>query len=109
MFTVKVHGADGVINLYRAETIEVIRKGDHYEDGIYLDRQTPELTPEEIAEFERQSNLAGQGRCDPPKPISFAKHIILFGGDATQAAMARRGGRVWIMNETGATVDTYEL
>lgn len=53
----------------------------------------PELSPEEIAEFEKQSNLAGQGRTDAPAPL---RHPT-------------PRPTVWVMNENGATVARYDL
>lgn len=93
MFTVKHRCAEtGAEYLYSAERIEVIRKGDHFEDGIYLDREPVEPpTPEN------------------PQPTQTAKHIILLAGYQTEGAKARIGGKVWVMNESGATVAQYDL
>ena len=111
MFTVKVQHANGVEELYSASTIRVVgptipsetqsdklikprrlEPGEtlafHFTDGIYLD---PENTPA----------LEGGGHC--------SSTVILFGSDHTDAAKARKGGRVWVMNENGATVASYFL
>lgn len=104
-FTVKFRSsaAEGDTEiLYSAETVEVIYPGNAVagsaqtsnwdQAGIYLDREPPSLpTPGE------------------PTAPRCAKHIILFGGDHTSEAQARRGGRVWVMNDAGATVANIEL
>lgn len=92
MFTIKHRESPALGGgefLYSAETIEVVRKGDHFEDGIFLDREPPPAPEEDRTRF--------------------SKHIILFGGDQTHGAIARQGGKVWVMNEQGATVATYDL
>lgn len=112
MFTIKVRAADGTETIYSAETIEVVggpncspmvthAVGDTgqraapaatvYEEGIFLDREAIPLDPS-----------------DPNSPRS-AKYVIQFGGDETATRAARKGGKVWIMNEAGATVATYDL
>lgn len=50
-------------------------------------------TPEEIAEFEKQSGLAGQGKVPAPAPIKgwFPRPTL------------------WVMNASGATVAKYDL
>lgn len=95
MFTVKHRAADGVITLHTCETVEVVRMENvgeaYFNDGIFLDRDPIPLDPS-----------------NPNSPRS-AKHIIAFGGEQTEAAKRRKGGRVWIMNEAGNTVDAYDL
>jgi hypothetical protein len=109
-FTVKHRcAATGGEYLYSAETIEVVwpgaaksvsageqagsgsdeSLGNYFESGIFLDREPPPAPCEDRTRF--------------------SKHIIQFGGDQTQGAKARKGGKVWVMNEAGATVATYEL
>lgn len=53
----------------------------------------PEPSPEAIAEFEKQSNLAGQGLANAPGPLM-------------QSAPRPS---LWVMNEQGATVAKYDL
>lgn len=108
-FTVKVHLPNGDESLYTCDTVDVIggpnvlppieRKfeaprqnpaRDMYSEGIYLDRTEQLSTPGE-------------------PPIYGASHIIQFGGDETADRQARKGGKVWVMNEQGATVGTYDL
>lgn len=100
IFTIKHHESDilgGGDHLYGADEIRIIRKGSHFEDGIYLD---PEPTQPPVP------NVPG----DPPVDMPPMAHkVILFGGDQTSEAIARQGGRVWIMNEAGNTVASYEL
>jgi hypothetical protein len=105
MFTVKHRDANGVETIHSAETIEVVPPNIYGvaqgsgeagasnwdQAGIFLDRDQVPLIP-----------------TDQLSPRA-AKHIILFGGDHTEAAEARKGGKVWVMNEAGATVATYEL
>jgi len=93
MFTVKVQHANGLEELYSAERIHVIHPSHNCSNaasnwdkaGIYLDPET--FDEEGIA----------------------AREIILFGGDQTDAAKARKGGRVFVMNAQGATVAMYYL
>jgi hypothetical protein len=106
-FTVKVRAANGAETLYSCETVTVIggpgcnpvysageqqagAQRDMYEEGIYLDREEHP-----------------QGPGEPP--LITAPHIIQFGGDETSDRAARKGGKVWVMNEQGATVATYDL
>ena len=93
MFTIKHRESPALGGgefLYSAETIEVVRKGDHFEDGIFLDREMQPRAPDE-------------------PPFFTSKHIILFGGDETIDRVERKGGKVWVMNEQGSTVATYDL
>lgn len=101
MFTVKVRDAAGVESIYSAETIEVVplvqvaSSEDHPshtnwdEAGIFLDRE--------------------MDTSDPDALLYTSQHIIQFGGDHTESARQRRGGKVWVMNAHGATVATYAL
>lgn len=109
MFTVKVRAANGAESLYSCETVTVVggpnatlpaealtdpsKRPSMYEEGIYLDREVHHCAPGE----------------KPHDPFYTAKHIIQFGGDETDDRIARRGGKVWVMNEAGATVATYDL
>lgn len=101
MLTIKVRSAPGLggeEEIYEAESIRVIRTGDMYRDGIYLDPTVGEIEPP----------AAG----DPPtaqEPPILAKHVILFGHDRTDAGIKRQGGKVWVMNGHGETVATYDL
>jgi hypothetical protein len=109
MFTVKVHESlalGGNEYLYSAERIEVVYPGlvkaagdaqgasNIYEAGIYLD-------PEHYPKPGEEENYEG--------PKRFSQHVILFGHDATRSGTERKGGKVWVMNEHGATVATYDL
>lgn len=102
-FTVKVRLPNGDESLYACDTIAVIggpnaitnlansdKPRDMYSEGIFLDRTEQLSAPGE-------------------PPIYGASHIIQFGGDETSDRQARKGGRVWVMNEDGATVATYDL
>lgn len=91
MFTVKYRDSDGTETLYSAEKVEVEHKGDVWGDGIFLDRDPPS---------DPDSN-------DPVTRMS--REIILFSHNETAAAEARAGGKVWVMNEAGATVAVYDL
>lgn len=97
-FTVKHRAADGTETIHSCETVTV-RGGpsypherDMYSEGIYLDPgvEYPMLEGELT-------------------DVATAKHIIQFGGDETDDRKARKGGKVWVMNEAGATVATYDL
>lgn len=90
MFTVKVRDADGTTRLYSARSIVVKRDDDHFSDGIYLDPH------DEIGDDGKHIYTGGE-------------QVILFGSTATDAAQSRRGGKVWVMNAQGATVDSYDL
>jgi hypothetical protein len=107
MFTVKVRAANGGETLYSCETIDVIggpgsspvftagelaqgARRDMYEEGIFLDREMDSSAPGE-------------------EPHYTSKHIIQFGGDETSSRQARKGGKVWVMNEQGSTVASYDL
>jgi hypothetical protein len=98
-FTVKVRLPNGDESLYACDTIDVIggpdslEGRDMYEEGIFLDR-TPDSIPPNAAD---------------PVARYTSRHIIQFGGDETADRQTRRGGKVWVMNEAGATVATYEL
>lgn len=99
-FTVKHRAADGTETLYACDTITVIGGPEWarpidvarnmYEEGIFLDREQQCSAPDE--------------------PVFFtSKHIIQFGGDETSDRAARKGGKVWVMSESGATVASYDL
>ena len=108
MFTVKSRAADGTETIYSCETVTVIGgpswlpnvavaqpgtplpKRDMYQEGIFLDREMQPRAPDE-------------------PPFFTSKHIILFGGDETIDRVERKGGKVWVMNEQGSTVATYDL
>lgn len=110
MFTIKERDSAALGSnerLHEAEHVEIVWPGPSKETpgasnwdeaGIYLDPEPPQW----IAPEERDPS----GREFRPR---MAKHVILFGGDQTSAAEARKGGRVWIMSSSGATVATYEL
>lgn len=104
-FTVKVRDSVAMgegESLFSCDHIEVIWPSSHKvaassdqqsnwdQAGIYLD---PEPTP--------AANDKGY--------TLFAKHVILFGGDHTSTSEKRKGGKVWVMNEAGSTVATYDL
>lgn len=105
-FTVKVRDSQAMgegESLFSCDHIEVVWPASHKvagstDDlkpnwdtaGIYLD---PVPMP---ADNDKGYTLSG-------------KHIILFGGDHTERAEKRKGGRVWVMNEAGSTVATYDL
>lgn len=112
MFTVKVRESEALganEYLYSAERIEVVWPGparsaangapavegatNIYEAGIFLD---PHHEP--VSEEEGHS-----------PSIRMASHVILFGHEATSSGELRKGGKVWVMNEHGATVATYDL
>lgn len=100
-FYVKVRSAGGndavssggTETLYQCESVHVERNQppDMYKDGIFLDRDSVPLDPRS------------------EEPVYGAKHIIQFGGDETDTRKARKGGRVWVMSESGSTVATYDL
>ncbi len=101
MFTVKVRDSEalgGKERLYSAEHIETIfphrgslaAAANWDKAGVYLD---PEHTPQE----------------GTAEPLVSAKHVILFGGDYSDDGLKRQGGQVFITNEHGATVATYDL
>lgn len=108
MFTVKVRDPDGTEAIYAAKTIDVVHPriytaedqtkdpaqtagaSNIYECGIFLDREPAPQVPG-----------AAMTR--------FSQHIIQFGHDATLAGQERKGGKVWVMNEAGATVASYDL
>lgn len=99
MFTIKLRASDALGNeeeIYEAASIRVIRTGDIYKDGIYLDPKIGDVPP----------TAAGDTPQDAP---IFADTVILFGHDKTQAGVDRQGGKVWVMNGHGETVATYEL
>jgi hypothetical protein len=83
MFTIKVRDADGTTRLYSANKIVVKRDGDRFTDGIYLDPH------DEIGLDGKRIYIGGE-------------EVILFSTDAS-------GGKVWVMNAQGATVDQYDL
>jgi hypothetical protein len=98
MFTVKVQHADGREELHSAKAILNIPACNGPADanwdkaGLYLD-------PDPLPSPGRNINDCMMG----------AREIILFGGDHTAEAQARKGGKVWVMNAQGATVATYDL
>ena len=98
MLTIKVRHerASGAVveEIYEAASIKVIRNGDIYEEGIYLDPKLGELPPNAPADA---------------SPPLWADQVILFGHDQTQAGIDRKGGKVYVMNGHGETVATYEL
>ena len=106
MFTVKERLPDGTENIYSCETIRVIggpnairyvenegsdkpTQRDMYQEGIFLDR--------------RDAHEPGA------EGLHESKHVIWFSGGETASRQARKGGKVWVMNEQGATVATYDL
>ena len=91
-FTIKHRESDALGGnefFYTAYDLKVVRRGDHFEDGIYIDPQS--------------------GPTPVDQPNYMARVVILFGGDQTDDAIARKGGKVWIMNEGGSTIGTYDL
>lgn len=103
-FTIKHRESDalgGNEYFYTAYDVKVVRKGEHFEDGIYLDPNN-----------EQTAGLFHDGPYPAPalaSPPPMARVVILFGGDQTDDAKARCGGKVWIMNDGGATIGSYEL
>lgn len=102
-FTVKVRLPDGTEEIHACNTVTVVGgpnaaysaetpppQRDMYEEGIFLDREV-------------QPRALGEPR------FYTSSHIILFGGDETAERAARKGGKVWVMSESGATVAQYDL
>jgi hypothetical protein len=103
MFTVKHRAEDGTETLYSAERVEVVQEKGQYVDGIYLDWPQADPTPPDAPAAAR-----------PP-----AKHVIAITTPYRAAPPPQVAGdpaprptwvpRVWVMNEGGATVATYDL
>lgn len=97
MFTVKVRARDGVETLYSAETVEVVRDKGQFEDGVFLDWPLPHYPEAERPAAKHIFAITSPySPCPPPAA-------------AGQAQQATWPPKVWVMNEAGATVATYDL
>lgn len=105
MFTIKHRRADGVELLYNAETIEVVSGKGQWDDGVYLDWPEGDPVPPDA--------LHTPPRPAPKRVIAITTPYKLdLAGSAGQAAglaAISYQPRIWIMNETGATVASYDL
>lgn len=97
MFTIKVEHAEGVEELFTAKRLHVVHPHEVAGGGTNWDKSGIFLDPE--------ATYGSEGE----EKFTLAKHCILFGGDHSASAKERKGGRVFVMNEAGATVAKYIL
>jgi len=91
MLTVKHIAQDGTETILEAERVEKVQTGDHFMDGIYLDRDFTDI-------------------CGAPEsPPRAYKHCFRFSQAGMAGSALQHDPILYVMNRFGATVATYRL